>query len=181
MIDPDEDRHIRGLWSAVLEPGDGVAGVLIAGVGAPEAWRITAAGDTAAAERAGVAAPRFRAGRERWLPRAAGAPAVWRDARRAGARLLIPSDPAWPLRLDGLGPHAPIALWVRGDPTVLAPEGPAVAVVGARAATGYGEHVTGELVAGLVAEGVTVVSGAAYGIDAAAHRGALAAGGRTAA
>jgi DNA processing protein len=57
--------------------------------------------------------------------------------------------------------------------------GRAVSVVGARAATGYGEHVAAELGYGLAGEGMTVVSGAAYGIDGAAHRGVLAADGRT--
>ena len=55
----------------------------------------------------------------------------------------------------------------------------AVAVVGSRAATGYGAHVAGELAAGLAERGWTVVSGAAIGIDGAAHRGALAVGGPT--
>ena len=54
-----------------------------------------------------------------------------------------------------------------------------VAIVGARAATGYGEHVATEFAAGLVDRGAVVVSGGAYGIDGAAHRGALANGGRT--
>jgi DNA processing protein len=55
----------------------------------------------------------------------------------------------------------------------------AVAVVGARAASSYGEHVAAEFGFGLSERGVAVVSGAAYGIDAFAHRGALAAGGAT--
>ena len=55
---------------------------------------------------------------------------------------------------------------------------PSVAVVGSRAATSYGERVAFDLADGLTAEGVCVVSGGAYGIDAAAHRGAVARGGR---
>ena len=85
-----------------------------------------------------------------------------------------PGDPAWPPGLDDLddlGPRdgpdggAPVCLWVRGElpPGDRAPR--AVAVVGARAATAYGEHVAEDLAAGLVARGWTVVSGAAYGID----------------
>ncbi len=57
--------------------------------------------------------------------------------------------------------------------------GTAVAVVGARASTDYGDHVAGSLAAGCVAGGWSIVSGGAYGIDAAAHRGALAAEGTT--
>jgi DNA processing protein len=54
-----------------------------------------------------------------------------------------------------------------------------IAIVGARAATGYGEHVTIELAAGLVDRGYAIVSGAAYGVDGAAHRAALASRGTT--
>jgi DNA processing protein len=73
----------------------------------------------------------------------------------------------------------PIALWVRGSARPAEVFERAVSVVGARAATGYGEHVAAELSYGLANLGVTVVSGAAYGIDGAAHRGVLAAEGLT--
>ncbi|HEY0812800.1 MAG TPA: DNA-processing protein DprA [Pseudonocardia sp.] len=73
----------------------------------------------------------------------------------------------------------PLALWVRGPGIAAQLCDQAAALVGARAATGYGLHVAGEFGAGLAAAGFTVVSGAAFGIDAAAHRGALAAGGPT--
>ena len=70
-------------------------------------------------------------------------------------------------------PVPPLALWVRG-PGELATLGVrSVGIVGARAATAYGEHVTAELGYGLARRDVTVVSGGAYGIDAAAHRAAL--------
>ncbi len=74
---------------------------------------------------------------------------------------------------------APVALWVRGAGRLGELCEQAVAVVGARAATGYGVHVAGELGAGLADRGYTVVSGAAIGIDGAAHRGALAVDGPT--
>jgi DNA processing protein len=72
-----------------------------------------------------------------------------------------------------------LALWVRGvgDLTVLALR--SAGIVGARAATTYGNHVSSELGYGLASTGVAVVSGGAYGIDAAAHRAALAAHGTT--
>jgi DNA processing protein len=70
-------------------------------------------------------------------------------------------------------------LWVLGSASPRDLCERAAAVVGTRAATGYGEHVTRELVTELVEHGVTVVSGAAYGIDGVAHRAALAAGGAT--
>lgn len=70
----------------------------------------------------------------------------------------------------------PLGLWLRGRPL---PSGPVVAIVGSRASTGYGESVTVQLAAEAAEAGLVVISGAAYGIDTAAHRGALAGGGRT--
>lgn len=76
-------------------------------------------------------------------------------------------------------PVPPLALWIRG-PVELASLGVrSVGIVGSRAATPYGAHVSAELAYGLAARGVVVVSGGAHGIDAAAHRAALAAGGQT--
>ncbi|MGI8307802.1 DNA-processing protein DprA [Saccharopolyspora hattusasensis] len=110
-------------------------------------------------------------------------------AESAGVRLVVPEDPEWPREaFDGLfgarsvdlpGMAEPIALWVRGKAVLSEAAERAVAVVGARAASGYGEHVAAEFGHGLATAGFTVVSGAAYGIDGAAHRGALAAGGLT--
>jgi DNA processing protein len=69
----------------------------------------------------------------------------------------------------------PFGLWVRGSGELRTAVDRWVAIVGARASTDYGDHVSGDLAAGCVAQGWSVVSGGAYGIDAAAHRGALAA------
>ena len=99
----------------------------------------------------------------------------------AGGTLLIPGDANWPETLDTLGADKPLALWVRGNPETVKEtevEG-AVALVGARSATRYGVSVAGELGYGLAEKGIWVVSGGAYGIDAAGHRGALAGGGKT--
>lgn len=117
----------------------------------------------------------------RWAPRLADLdprPAL-DDLGERGGVLLVPGSPAWPRRLDDLGPAAPLCLWLRGEPDLTALAARSVAVVGARAATAYGERVAGDLGAGLADRGVTVVSGGAFGVDVAAHRGALAAGGRT--
>ncbi len=107
-------------------------------------------------------------------------------AAALGIRLLTPEHPDWPadafVALAGCGDDdlaPPVALWVRGPGRLAELCGRAVAVVGARAATGYGMHVAGELGAGLADRSHTVVSGAAIGIDGAAHRGALGAGGDT--
>lgn len=100
-------------------------------------------------------------------------------AARAGARVVVPGDDEWPVQLDDLADARPLLLWVCGRPRLDRLTDRAVAVVGARACTPYGEHVAAELGAGLGDRGWTVVSGAAYGIDAAAHRGAMAVDGVT--
>src|SRR5690606_35455762 len=92
---------------------------------------------------------------------------------------LVRGDERWPLAVDDLGDNAPLTLWVRGDPAALTRRRHAVAIVGARAATGYSEHIARELGAELAAQGIAVVSGGAYGIEGFAHRGALAVGGTT--
>ncbi|MFB9250256.1 DNA-processing protein DprA [Sphaerisporangium melleum] len=93
---------------------------------------------------------------------------------RSGARLIAPGDLEWPTQLDDLGPERPLALWVQGNADLRFSCLRSVAVVGSRAATPYGMHVAAEMGAGLAEAGWTVVSGGAYGVDAAAHRGALA-------
>jgi DNA processing protein len=90
-------------------------------------------------------------------------------------RVLAPTDSDYPALL-GATPLPP-ALWVCG--TLLDGDGLAIAIVGSRRATAYGVEVAERLAADLAARGVTIVSGLARGIDTAAHRGALAAGGRT--
>lgn len=106
----------------------------------------------------------------------------------AGARLVVPGDGEWPYGLadlTGTGPMgsgtggAPFGLWVRGPVRLDETCTRSVAVVGARASSEYGNWVAAELAAGLVERGVTVVSGAAFGIDASAHRGTLAVDGTT--
>jgi DNA processing protein len=104
------------------------------------------------------------------------------------ARFCCPGDTEWPAAIDVLevtlesgtrhGPP-PLGLWIRGAGDLAASTDRSVAVVGSRAATEYGVRVATDLGAELASAGWTVVSGAAYGIDAAAHRGALAAGGTT--
>jgi DNA processing protein len=93
----------------------------------------------------------------------------------AGARVVALDDPEYPARLRELW-DAPLYLVARGTPL---PEGPAVAIVGARRATDYGCEVARVLAMGLAQAGVAVVSGLARGIDGAAHEGALTGGGST--
>jgi DNA processing protein len=182
------ERFARAAWSGIAEPGDRSAGLAVATLGARAALESVVAGATAEQLRARLqergtdaSTAELQAALERWRPRIGSTttlPAL-RQAARLGARLIAPGDADWPSGLDDLGPHAPLALWLRGDPAALRSLDASIAIVGARAATGYGEHVTMEASAGLVDRGYSIVSGAAYGIDGMAHRAALASGGRT--
>jgi DNA processing protein len=102
--------------------------------------------------------------------------AALRTLARAGAVAVPFPSPAYPPRLATLADPPPLLL-VRGEVAALA--GPAVAIVGSRAASAYGIAAARSLAAGLAQAGIVVVSGLARGIDAAAHRAALEAGGRT--
>lgn len=107
---------------------------------------------------------------------AAGAAADVDTGTRYGARLLIPEDDQWPTTTALSGT---VGLWVRGQADLAVLSGLSVTVTGARAATSYGTHAAAELAGELAARGSAVVAGAGFGIDAAAHRGALAGRGTT--
>ena len=182
------DAVARAVLGHVAEPGDGVLGRAIGAIGAARTaelllQRATAGTLSGAVTEAGGHLDEREAGTglDRWLPRLDHAAFVrsLAQAGRVGATFLVPDDTAWPAQLDELGPHAPIGLWVRGRHDALAWDGRSIALVGARAATGYGEHVTMEASAGLVDRGFAIVSGGAYGIDGMAHRAALASRGVT--
>ncbi|MFT4051748.1 MAG: DNA-processing protein DprA [Microbacterium sp.] len=182
LVDDSENavsRYARALWSALIEPGDRVAGELVAAVGAARALEIAMTDAGPLREAVDIDALELVKGRARWQPRLGGAAEALETARRADVRLVTPDHFAWPARANDLGPFAPVCLWLQGDPGRLVEGVGTVAIVGARASTAYGEQVAADLAAGAVAAGVTVYSGAAYGIDAAAHTAALSAGGRT--
>ncbi|WP_288467807.1 DNA-processing protein DprA [uncultured Curtobacterium sp.] len=186
----------RVVWSALVEPGDGVAGALLAACGPERALRAVegAVGtgdaglrgllwtaledDVAGADDPDALGTALRAAVGRWGPRLrARRPADTVGAALAvGARLLVPGAPGWPDRVDDLGPHAPVVLWAIGtradDPATLA-------VVGSRANTVAGAEAAAEITSAAADSGCAVVSGGAYGIDAVAHRVALAAGATT--
>ncbi|USQ83742.1 DNA-processing protein DprA [Streptomyces phaeoluteigriseus] len=172
--EPGGERLARAFLTRVLEPGDEVGGAWVRERGAEEVVRRLCGG--------GEALP--GATEQRWtglLARAARAEPE-RDlaaAREAGVRFLCPGDLEWPGPLDDLGDARPLGLWVRGRPSLRMWALRSVAIVGARACTEYGAHMAATLAAGLAERGWVVVSGGAYGVDGAAHRGALAAGGAT--
>jgi DNA processing protein len=114
------------------------------------------------------------------------------EAERLGARIVTPEDVEWPAQLEHLAlisrddgdrlhrdTDPPLCLWVRGVPSLADALDRSVAIVGSRAATSYGQHVASEFAYGLANRDWTIVSGGAFGIDAAAHRATLAAGGLT--
>ncbi|MEU9135446.1 DNA-processing protein DprA [Streptomyces sp. NPDC048404] len=168
------EREARVTLSRVVEPGDEVCGRWIREVGAPEAvrWLHGDGGQPRGMTDRRWAGLRARAARA----------APDRDlalARDVGVRFVCPGESEWPAQLDDLGDARPVGLWVRGRAGLRLWALRSVAVVGARACTEYGAHMAATLGAGLAERGWVVVSGGAYGIDGAAHRGALGAGGAT--
>jgi DNA processing protein len=157
-----DERWARVAWAYLVEPRSGPVTRLLAEHGAVEALALLREGRCRTAPEASVRLHRLD------LDDLAHA------ARRQDVHVLVPGDEQWPTVLDrhDLPPHC---LFVRGDPGLADLTSRAVAVVGSRAATEYGVRVAADLGEGLAARGWTVVSGAAFGIDAAAHRGALAA------
>jgi DNA processing protein len=107
-------------------------------------------------------------------------------ADRLGIRFVVPGDQEWPAGLDELARAGavakrggvPVGLWVRG-PAKLDAVAAGVAVVGCRSSTSYGDATAGEIASMAARAQLPVVSGAAFGIDQAAHRGALAVEGVT--
>jgi DNA processing protein len=105
-------------------------------------------------------------------------PEMLAEMARRGVRVVLPGEPEFPSQLLDL-PEPPLALWIRGPLDLRVAALRSVAVVGARACTAYGERATAAVAGGLAQDGWAVVSGGAFGIDAAAHRAALAVGGPT--
>lgn len=187
-------------WSGIAEPGDSVAGLVVAALGAdraltmlidrsePAQWLAVLGAEGSDSDQAGgdvgqvgVTVEVIAAALERWRPRVVSRVVVGslRSAARFEARLLTPEHPLWPEGCRDLDLHAPHALWVRGNVRAVDHPGGGIAIVGSRDATNYGEHVAMELSAGVSDRGFSVVSGGAYGIDGMAHRAALVSGGTT--
>ena len=173
----DPERLARAALSRLSEPGELRLTSLVAELGAGQVYELLREQQDVKGVYSDVAQRLRELDPERDLSRAAD----------AGIRFVIPGDEEWPEELEDLvaggtvvgrgGP--PLGLWVRGPLSLREVTRRAVAVVGSRSATTYGADIAGQLGAELAAAGVTVVSGAAYGIDVAAHRGALAGRGPT--
>jgi DNA processing protein len=161
-----DERWARAAWAFLTEPeDDGVIG-LLGDHGAVEALALLRAGRLPARSGWGVRLPELDLD------------AMARATTHHRVRVLVPGDAEWPEGVARLQ-KPPYCLFVRGVPDLAALVERSVAVVGSRAATEYGLRVAADLADGLAARGFTVVSGAAYGIDSAAHRAALAVDGPT--
>lgn len=175
MTAPDAERVARATLSLILEPGDASSLRLVADAGAQ--LLVEGISD---AERY----PQFEAARAR-LAVADGAAELER-AEALGFRFVVPGDDEWPNQLEDLADAepvqlrggVPIGLWVAG-PLPLDELTASVAVVGSRDSTSYGEQIAVEISSGIGRAGVTTISGAAIGIDYAAHRGAVSVGAPT--
>lgn len=184
------ERLARAALSRLMEPQDAAGLALVKAAGAVDGLKI-ATGELAPGPGleqevasllvdSGVSNPGagLAAALRRWAPRIPDL-APERDLatmQRLGGRMVIPGDPLWPVQLADLGLHEPLCLWWRGHEVEFPPVKRVVALVGSRDSTSYGASVTGDFAYGLGQRGCTVVSGGAYGIDAHAHRGALAGG-----
>ena len=176
MTAGDQDRLARVALSRLTEPGDLRVARLVDQLGASRLHELLASERDVGGVLTDIAARLAESNPERDLEQAA----------RLGIRYVVPADAEWPEQLADLraaepldrAGGMPLGLWVRGP--LRLPELPrSVAVVGARSATTYGADVSGSIAQSVVRAGWSVVSGAAFGIDVAAHRGALAAGGST--
>jgi DNA processing protein len=182
-----DDQLARVALTWLAEPGNRTVWTMVDADGAVVTLQRLIAGDTTDRHLRAAVEARLIAG-DPWELAAA----VLARGERQGARVVTPADDEWPpgvealatLDLDATGRvntdvRPPLCLWVRGSHRLDQAFERSVAVIGARAATSYGVHVTGEIAFALADGGWTVVSGGAFGIDAAAHRAALAAGGLT--
>jgi DNA processing protein len=184
----ENERTARAALSRVLEPQDAAGLALVRAVGGEDALRI-ATGQLAAGagleqelsqlleeHGAGGGWAGLGMALKRWAPRVPDL-APERDLatmQRLGGRLLIPTDELWPRQLADLGLQEPLCLWWRGVEQELPAVNKAIALVGSRDSTSYGSAVPGDLAYALAQRGFTIISGGAYGIDAHAHRAALA-------
>ena len=160
------ERFARTALSFVAEPGDPALGALLAACGPAETF--SAICDGRPPPMAGTAGPGGIPGLdraiERWTARLGWVPTDSRlaDWERADIRILCPGDPEWPTQLDVLGDARPLVLWVQGSADLRFACLRSVSVVGARAATGYGQHVAIQMAAALAERGWAVISGGAY-------------------
>ena len=185
------EHFARATFSLITEPGDRFAGELIRAL-SPETVLELLIARTSSADfasrlssvdclddienRHGRFEELFTEALQRWLPRLKLTDVIsaFEDAARVKARLLIPRNALWPEQLNDLAGAAPHCLWYRSNLVEPPTDFAAISIVGSRNSTSYGDWVTSEIVSDCATRGLAVVSGGAYGIDAIAHRSALA-------
>lgn len=167
-----DEKDARLILAAMSEPNDIITGTLVARIGAIETVQLITSGVRLPN---GVDPAEGELWRRRLAPRInpGQIDRIRADMERHRLQLLTPDDLDWPGELQQLGASAPIALWLKGDTNQLsAALTSRVTIVGARAATAYGNQVATELSSELAFQGRVILSGGAYGIDGAAHRAA---------
>ncbi|HEY6932607.1 MAG TPA: DNA-processing protein DprA [Marmoricola sp.] len=172
---PEEERLARAALSLAGEPGHPRITDEVSAKGGRRTYDDLLAGRSVLSEDLAARMQRLDPAAE--LARAA--------AR--GVRFVVPGDEEWPGALDDLAfapavqerGGVPVGLWVRGAGRLEELAREAVAVVGSRSASAYGGQLAADIAATVAASGYTVVSGAAFGIDFQAHRGALTVDGPT--
>jgi DNA processing protein len=176
----DRERLARIALSFVAEPGDLNLGRMLRTASPSEAFAAICDGQPPGSKAgAGGGGAGLARAVERWAARLGSVPTGSRlvEWERDGLRIVCPGDLEWPTQLDVLGEASPLLLWVRGSSDLRFACLRSVSVVGARAASAYGLHVATEMAAALAERGYAVISGGAFGVDAAAHRGTLGAEG----
>jgi DNA processing protein len=181
------DRMARIALTWLAEPGNRAVWTMVQAQGAPATLDRLLDGDIPDGPLRGTVTARQGVGDAREM-----AEAAMDRSDQLGTRIVVPADDEWPVRVDDLAAleldaggrvnyntRPPLCIWARGSWPLREAFDRSVAIVGARAATPYGVHVTTDLAFGLAEHEWTVVSGGAFGIDAAAHQGALAANGLT--
>ena len=178
MVTPD--RLARARLTCLAEPGDTLLSALIGRHGPADAVAAIVRGKLPA-DLGDLSGGPARKALDRWRSRLADMPGEdqVQDWLQAGIRLICPGDREWPEQLDDLGGVKPYALWARGSADLRFNTVRSLSVTGSRAATAYGSHVASAMAGSVAVEGWTVVSGAAYGVDGAAHSAALGADGLT--
>lgn len=178
MIDLEEDAVARHVLSQLIEPGDPVVGRAIQESGAPQVLRHFQALENA---KPGLPGMRRLKLPSRWQTDRA-IESMRREtelAVRLGVDFIYPGTPEWPTQLSDLGARSPLMLRSRGQLRLRSIAVRGIGIVGARACTRYGQEITEELASRLASNDWVIISGGAYGIDAAAHRGAVSVGGPT--
>lgn len=165
-MSPDGERRARVALSFLARPGDPVLGAALRTRTATDVLALVTGADAdgealLAGEAEDVA---LRRAIQRWRDRLGEIPSTTRLAawEQGGMRVIAPGDSEWPTQLDDLSDTRPLVLWLQGTADLRLTCVNSVAMVGSRAATGYGQHVAIELAATLAEHGTATVSGGAY-------------------